>query len=176
MQNKFRIRQAKKDDKAKVIDLFIHSIANKKNLLNASLVESTFVNEFINNAIEQGNLLVVENLENELELIGEVHYYYNTTLNSSDEYSRELTFFSRLERRKEDIDSDLIEWLFGEIEKKHKDVFSVEITTPVRDTACVEAYRERGISIEENYRGRLKNQNDSYKTVVPLAWVNPSFN
>jgi hypothetical protein len=175
MKHKFRIRLAQQDDKQKVAELFILSIANKKNLFNTSLVQSSYVNEFVNKTIDRGDMILVENHNNELELIGEIHYY-NTDVNSDDRSFRELSFFSRIERKKDEFDTDLIEWLFSEIENKHKDVFSVEITAHVSCSTSMEQYLKKGISAEGNYQGRLKNQNSNYKTLIPLSWINPSFN
>jgi hypothetical protein len=176
MKNKFRIRKARKEDKPKVRELFIHSLANRKNIFHPSMVESDYVNEFVNKTIDQGDMILVENHENELEMIGEVHYYYNRTPTDNDGISKEITFFSKIGRTKPDHDVDLVDWLYSEIEKKHTDVFSVEIIAPVSNVASVDAYRKKGIRVESNYTGRLKDGKSNFSTLLPLAWVNPSFN
>lgn len=176
MNNKFRIRQARKEDKPQVTELYIRSIANKKNIFSPALVVPAYVKDYVNKTIDQGDMIVVENMNNELELIGEVHYYYNRPTEENDGFSREITFFSKLERNWEETGIDLVDWLYGEIEKKHKDVFSVEITIPVANKESVDSYKKKGILVESNYKGRLSGTDNNYNTLLPLAWINPSFN
>ena len=176
MKYKFRIRKARKEDKPQVKEVLAHSIANRKNLFSPTSVASVYIDEFVNKAIERGDMILVENHENELELIGEVHYYYNGQTSEKDGYSREITFFSKIDRTNTSEGNELIEWLYGEIEQNHTDVFSVELMAPVLNIDSVNSYKDKGISVETNYNGRLKCGKQGVHTFLPLSWVNPSFN
>ena len=176
MEYKFRIRKARKEDKPQVREVLADSVANRKNIFSAASVAGDYIDEFVNKAIDNGDMILVENHENELELIGEVHYYHNRHSSENDGYSKEITFFSKIARDSTVLRNDLIDWLYGEIEKKHTDVFSVEIMAAVYSIDSLNTYRAKGISIESNYSGRLKNGGHGFNTFLPLAWVNPSFN
>jgi hypothetical protein len=176
MKQSFKIRKAHQMDKPMVKELFAQSIADKKNLLNATYVVPDFLDDFVNTNIDQGNMILVENQNNELELIGEVHYYQSTVPGTNDVYSKEINFFSKPERSANEKETDLIEWLYGEIETKHKDVFSVKVTTSVKTFSHIEHYRKKGILIEGNIDNRLKNSGNLWKSMLPFCWINPSFN
>ena len=175
MRSKYRIRQAKPEDKTKIKQLFIQSVLNDKKLLNPENIAPSFINEFVDKVIEQGNMIVVENNNQELELIGEVHYY-NTQVTKTEKYLKEINFLSRLEVDNNERETELIEWLYGEIEQNHKDVFIVAISTPVQSITTISHYLQKGIKIGEKYHSRIKNQHQGQRTVLPLSWLNPSFN
>jgi hypothetical protein len=172
---KFKFRTATKDDRQKVQQLFAHSVANEKNLFNPELVKASFIDDFVNKIIDQGNMIIVENGSDGLELIGEVHYY-NTSATESEKYVKELVFFSRLESENDHEETELFEWLYGEIEQKHSDVFSVDLSMPVSKSDSVALFMKKGINIECNYRGRLSKVAGKRKVMLPLKWINPSFN
>lgn len=175
MKTKYRIRAAQPKDRQKIQQLYVASVANKKNIFNPSLVNPLFIDDFVNKVIEQGNMIVVENLNNELELIGEVHYY-NTSVSDSEEYMKEIIFSSRVSVENDFSETELIDWLYGEIEKKHQDVFSVVISTPVKNPDSVKKFRRKGIKVNGNYHGRLNMMGNQSQTLLPLSWINPSFN
>ncbi len=177
MSHHYTIRTAKDADKDKIHHLIRESIARAKQLPSASLVPVGFMEEFVDKNIRKGNMLVVENHMDELELIGEIHDY-RATGRSQDEgvYLREFTFFSRLDSTEGGRETDIVNWLFGEIEKKHSNVFRVELNTVVRNAASVEHYIKMGLQVEGNFSGRLKNSDSGLQLFVPLSWSNPSFN
>lgn len=175
MKTKYKIRYAKSDDRQKIQQLFIASVANQKNLFNPEMVNPIFVEDFVNKVIDQGNMIVVENLNNELELIGEIHYY-NTSVTNGDHYMKEIIFLSRMEGNNDQRETELVEWLYGEIENKHRDVFSVMLNTPVKSMETVKHFVEKGIQIIGNFTGRLSGANHKSITMLPLSWINPSFN
>jgi hypothetical protein len=172
--NQYKFRTATKDDREKVQQLFIHSVANEKNIFSPEMVKATFIDDFVNKIIDQGNMIIVENRYEGVELIGEVHYY-NTSATESEKYLKELVFFSRMENENEE-ETALFEWLYGEIEQKHSDVFSVGLSMPVSKSDSVALFMQKGINIEGNYRGRLRNVAGKRKVMLPLKWINPSFN
>ncbi len=174
MKRKYKFRTATKDDCQKVQQLFVNSIATEKNIFSPEMVKSTFVEDFVNKIIDQGNMVIVENNSDELELIGEVHYY-NTSASMGEKYLKELVFFSRMEIKSLERETELVDWLYGEIERKHTDVFSVGISTPVSDLSTVAYFMGKGINVKGNYQGRLKNTSNK-NLFLPLKWINPSFN
>ncbi len=173
-KKKYKFRTATKDDRDKVQHLFIHSIANEKNIFNPDMVSPAFVDDFVNKIIEQGNMIIVEDATENVELIGEVHYY-NTATTKEEKHLKELVFFSRPESDNEE-ETAIVEWLYGEIERKHSDVFSVNLSTPVSKPSSVALFMKKGINIEGNYHGRLSKINGKRKLMLPLKWINPSFN
>lgn len=173
--NKYKFRTATKDDRQKVQQLFVHSVANEKNIFSPQMVKATFVDDFVNKIIDQGNMIIVENGTDGVELIGEVHYY-NTSATEGEKYLKELVFFSRMESENDEEETALLEWLYGEIEQKHSDVFSVGLSMPVSKSDSVALFMSKGINIEGNYRGRLSNIAGKRKVMLPLKWINPSFN
>ncbi len=177
MANHYKIRAAKGTDKENIYIVIRESIAREKQLSNPSLVPTGFLEEFVDKAINKGNMLVVENNMKEMELIGEIHAY-NISDNKETESSplKELAFFSRMDSRAADRETEVVNWLFGEIRNKHHDVFRVEISTPVRRSASVDHYKKMGLTVEGNYDGRLQNNPGDFHLLVPLSWTNPSFN
>ena len=171
----YKIRTANPNDKVKIQNLVRHSIAKDKSLLSPDLVKPGFVEDFVDKIIRMGDMLVVENSQSELELIGEVHYYF-TSADTGQEGLKELFFIPGFENTKKNRETDLVNWLYAEIKKKHKDVFRVELSAPVSDTSSVEHFREMGIMVEGNYSGRLQSKARGFSPVIPLSWFNPSFN
>lgn len=173
----YSIRTAKDADKDKIHQLIRESIAREKQLSNPSLVPNGFMEEFIDKNIRKGNILVVENNLEELELIGEIHDYQATGTTQDDGvFLREFIFFSRLDSTAQNRETELVNWLFGEIEKKHSNVFRVELNTFVKNAASVDHYKKMGLQVEGNFKGRLKNNDGAFQLLVPLSWSNPSFN
>jgi hypothetical protein len=174
MSKSFKFRTATKDDREKVQHLFIHSIVNEKNIFSPNLVSSGFLEDFVNKIIDQGNMIIVENENQHVELIGEVHYY-TTTATSEDKNLKELVFFSQ-PHADPGHEKELVEWLYSEIENKHSDVFSVGISTPVSDPSSIDLFMQKGIRIKGNYSGRMKHNSSRQNLFLPLKWINPSFN
>jgi hypothetical protein len=173
MNTKYKIRTATKDDREKIQHLFIRSVACEKNIFSHELVSSSFIDDFVNKVIDEGNMIVIENHASHVEMIGEVHYY-NPSAGRDDTCLKELVFFSWKEEEHEE-EHELIEWLYGEIEQKHSDVFSVGISAPVSSLHSILMYQKKGITVEGNYLGRM-NKNCRQKIMLPLKWINPSFN
>ncbi len=175
IQEKYRIRPAGVQDKEKIRNLFVQTEANRKNLINSGHVQPAYIEDFVNKVIEQGNMILVENSRNEMELFGEIHCY--NTRSAKDENSmKEMIFFSRMENDEIDRETEIVGWLYNEIEKKYKDVFSVEVNTPVKSLHSAEQFLKKGIKIEGNYKARVQNPGHSQNAVLPLSWINPSFN
>lgn len=172
MSSKYRIRRARPEDSETIRELFRKSVANQKNLLHPSMVKTPYLEDFVNRSIKLGELLVVENAHQELELIGEVHAYYPQT--GSDQFFREIHFFSSHENQASQQDTELVSWLYREIERKHQDVFNVCLSTRVSNKAAIDNLQQMGIRVEGNYQGRLKGT--QRPTILPLSWINPSFN
>jgi hypothetical protein len=174
MNKHYKIRTATRHDRDKVQQLFIRSVINDKNITSPDLVKASFVDDFVNKIIDQGNMIIVENNSMDVEMIGEVHYY-KLSAYDTDDYFKELVFFPGVEN--DDDENDIIDWLYGEIEQKHSDVFSVDISAPVSSLANILMYRKKGINIEGNFESRLNSKSRNQKKVMlPMKWINPSFN
>ncbi len=177
MDKQYKIRTAKDTDKVQIHQLFRESIAREKRLINPSLVHSDFMSEFVDKLIKKGTMLVVENDHNELELIGEIHDYCTTGCHDENELDlKEFSFFSRIDSTTAERETGLINWLFGEIQHKHSNVFRVELNAPVSSSATVDHYKKMGLRVEGNYQGRLGANTGHFIPLVPLSWTNPSFN
>ncbi len=176
-EKQYRIRVAKVTDKGQIYDLLRENIAREKRLVNPSLVHSDFMEEFVDKLIEKGNMLVVENIHEELELIGEIHDYCTGSSKECDHFDlQEFSFFSRMDTTSADREKEIVTWLFGEIQEKHHNVFRVELNSPVSSSDSVAHYKKMGLTVEGNYNGRLGSSTGSFRPLVPLSWTNPSFN
>ncbi len=176
MQKQYTIRTAKDSDKDQIHRMFRESIAREKRLVNPAIVHNEFIEEFVDKLIEKGQMLVVENNRNELELIGEVHDYLSAEGQEEDLALKEISFFSRIDSTTVERETSLVNWLFGEIQSKHSNVFRVELNAPVSSTDSVDHYKRMGLRVEGNYQGRLGANPGQFKPLVPLSWANPSFN
>jgi len=177
MENNFRIRAASEADKTKIHHLIRESIAREKSLLSPAHVCTGFMEEFIDKAIRKGHIMVVENKQHEVELIGQVHFY-NTRGRafSEDESLKEFSFFSGTDSSDTERATELVNWLFGEIQLRHRDVFRVKISTPVCSQDSMKHFREMGLEVEGKYQLRLKGRIGKAGMVGPLSWYNPTFN
>ncbi len=180
MTTPYKIRMARDTDKPRIHKLIRETIAREKQLLNPSMVPGGFMEEFVDKVIKKGNMLVVVNKQDELELIGEVHHYHPSG-KPEDVFGtksvKEIAFFSKTVPATSQADeTSLVTWLFGEIESNYKDVFRVKLNTPVCRHSTVDFFVQMGLTIEGSYKGRLKNNLDSFRPIVPLSWTNPSFN
>lgn len=175
MNNHYKIRTASDADKHKIYILVRESLASQKKLMNPALVTPGFMEEFVDKQIRKGNMLVVENELSELELIGEVHDYHTISEHEGDAAPmREFLFISRLDNSACEREKQLVNWLYGEIQTKHRDVFRVELSTPVSCPETVDHFIKMGLRIEGNYNGRLKYGTGHAHITVPLSWINPS--
>ncbi len=175
MNSNYKIRTANDADKHKIYSLVRENLASEKNLMNPALVTLGFMEEFVDKQIRKGNMLVVENDLAELELIGEIHDYHAFSVHD-DEHApmKEFMFISRLDNTAIEREKQLVNWLYGEIKNKHRDVFRVELNTPVSCTETVDHFIKMGLRIEGNYHSRLKNKNVEVHLTLPLSWINPS--
>ncbi len=168
---------AKDTDKGQIHHLLRESIAREKRLMNPSLVHNDFMEEFVDKLIKTGNMLVVENIHEELELIGEIHNYCTGRCEGNEDLNlQEFSFFSRIDITTADREKELVNWLFGEIRSKHHNVFRVELNAPVSSSASVDHYKKMGLTVEGNYQGRLGSTSGQFRPLVPLSWTNPTFN
>ncbi len=176
MENNYKIRTAKDSDKDQIHRLFRESIAREKRLINPALVHNEFMVDFVDKLIDKGHMLVVQNIHNEIELIGEVHDYCASDCQEEELALQEISFFSRFDSTTAERETKLVNWLFGEIQSKHSNVFRVELNAPVSSTASLDHYKSMGLRVEGNYQGRLGANPGQFTPLLPLSWVNPSFN
>ncbi len=175
METQYKIRPATDGDKLKIYALIRESIATDKKIMSPDLISEGFMEEFVDKLIRKGSMLVVENSFSEMELIGEVHdYQTHEQLDHEETALKELSFFSRLDRMPGERETNLVNWLFGEIRNNHRDVFRVEVSTPITNSASVDFYKTLGLRIEGNYQGRLKNKPEHLHLNLPLSWINYS--
>jgi hypothetical protein len=175
MQPKYKIRTATQKDTPQIRQLIRESVADEKKLLNPSLVSSNFIDEFVDKVIAKGNMVVVENDNSELELIGEIHLY-NALSGRTDEVLKEMAFISRKVFSPGNRETELVSWLFGELQQKHQDVFRVELSTPVCHPGAVAHFINMGLRVEGQFSGRLSAREGAHTTMVPLSWINASNN
>lgn len=177
MSNPYSIRLAKDSDKDQIQALVRESLARKKQLSHTSAVPAVFLEEFVDKVIRKGKMLVVENRCKELELIGEVHDYHPYERPGEEEPPlKEFHFLSRLDASTAERETALVNWLFGEIQDKHRNVFRVQLHSPVQSAASIDHYQKMGLRVEGNYKGRLNEKTGSFHLLLPLSWDNPSFN
>ncbi len=169
----YKMRSANNADKDKIHSLVRESIARLKMLSNASLVSLDFMQEFVDKMITRGMMVVVENDLEEMEMIGEMHDYIYPDANDNHPL-REFIFFSRLGHTAIERETQIINWLYSEIQDRYKDAFRVKINTPVSSALSVEFYKKMGLTVEENCDGRLKKQHGHRQLLLPLSWMYPS--
>ncbi len=175
MNSHYKIRTANDADKHKISALVRESLASEKKLMNPALVTPGFMEEFVDKQIRKGTMLVVENDMSELELIGEVHDYHAfSEQNNEHAPMKEFMFISRLDHKAGEREKKLVNWLYGEIRRNHRDVFRVELNTPVSCAESVDHYIKMGLRVEGNYHGRLKHKTGEVNLTLPLSWINPS--
>ncbi len=175
MENQYKIRTARDSDKNQIHQVLRDNIARSKRLIDPNLLPPGFLEEFVDKRIKNGRMLIVENGFHEMELIGEVHdYQASDQLTTDDRSLKELSFVSRMDRKQESRETELVNWLFGEIQNKYREVFRVELNTPVSSSATVDHYENMGLAIKGNFRGRLKSKTSTFHPLVPLSWINPS--
>lgn len=170
----YRIRLAKPDDRNQIHHMIRESVANEKKCLDPALVQADFINEYVDKVIAKGNMLVVENSQMELEMFGEIHDY--NLLENAAFVLKEFSFVSGKASSPLSGDTDIVTWLFSEIQNNHKDVFRVEMKSPVSSSSRVDYFRSLGMVVEGSYNGRLKNITGDHFPIIPLSWINPSFN
>ncbi len=176
MENQYKIRAARDSDKIQIHQVLRESIAKEKKLIDPNLLPYGFLEEFVDKRIKNGSMLVVENALHEMEMIGEVHDYRTSSSqdSSAGQSLQELSFISRTDRNKDNRETDLVNWLFGEIRNNYREVFRVELNTPVSSSATVDHYKNMGLVVKGNYLGRLKSKTTPFHLLVPLSWINPS--
>lgn len=174
MKANYKIRKALVSDRVQILNLFRESVARRKKIVHTSLVDAGYLEKFVDNVIALGNMLVVENGDQEFALIGEIHDY--STLGRASGGFKELSFVSVPAFNQSDRETALVNWLFREIQSHYREVFRVEVTTPVRNQSAVDFYKKLGLTLGGNYSGRLKNTDSGSCPIIPLSWINPSFN
>jgi hypothetical protein len=175
MTTHYKIRKARLSDRDQIRMLIRESVAKEKSLINPDMITSAFIEEFVDKVITKGNMLVVENDRLELELIGEVHYYNMGSGKDEDQF-QEFSFISRMVFDQHEREKELVNWLFNEVECRHRKVFRVELMSPVCQSSSVELYQKMGLTMEGNVYKRIKNTTGHFQTMLPLSWINPSFN
>jgi hypothetical protein len=174
MNSHYTIRPARTDDKEQIREVIRQTIALEKQCLDPRHVKNEFMEEFVDKVIAKGNMIIVENSQFEMEMIGEVHDYF--IQGYTGQGFRELSFISRLASANEHREIDLINWLFKEIQERYQDVFRVELTSPVVKPSSVEYYKSLGMKVDNRIKGRFYSTSNVSSPMVPLSWMNPSFN
>lgn len=174
MNPTYKLRLASKADRNQITALVREAIAHEKKCQDPTQVQADFINEYVEKIIAMGNMLVVENETMELEMIGEIHdYMYH---GFSDYCPKELSFRTKMKTLHDSDEKERVAWLYGEIQNNYANVFRVEMTTPVSQSSTVEHFRSMGLTVEGKFLARLQGSSPESRPVVPLSWINPSFN
>lgn len=175
MKDKYKIRKATIKDTPQIRQMIRESVAYDKKLINPSSITTGFIEEFVDKVIEKGNMVVVENDHEEMELIGEIHLY-NNIAGGQNEALKELAFISRNVFNENSRETELVNWLVREIQSRHQDVFRVKLSAPVCNLQQVDYFMQLGLRIEGKYSCRLSNKSGSSTMVVPVSWINAAQN
>lgn len=162
MKSKYQIRQATAIDVSLIRQAIRESVAEEKKLLNPSMITQGFIEEFVDKIIEKGDMIVVENQNHEMELIGVVHQYNHFL----DKCLKELSFVSC--NKKPAFEKELIDWLHGEMQNRHQDVFRVELASPVFQAEDIRHFSRMGMCLE----GKSLRQLNHPAKKLPLSWIN----
>ena len=174
MNETYRIRPASAEDREQVRDMVRQFVAIEKHCQSPEQITTSYMEEFVDKALMNGHMLVVENQLMEMQMIGHVHDYQT---NSSRSHGfRELHFIPRMSVGEQKAGTTLIEWLFKEVQEKYHDVFRVELTMPLNNTDTPDHFKAMGIHMTGNQKGRFRANGGVVLSVIPLSWMNPTFN
>ena len=168
----YTIRLAKKSDTDQARKLVREAVCYEKKCLDPLQVQADFIYEFVDKLIARGQMLVVENEAMQLELIGEVHDYYDFI--NPEHQLREFFFVSRSDIQDNPRGQELISWLYDEVQHNHKDVFRVSMTASMGQAAILGHLN--GHKLLRHGKDLVRPGGNGYARLVPLSWINPSFN
>lgn len=174
MNETYKIRPARAEDMEQVRDMVRQYVALEKHCQNPEQVTSSYMEEFVDKALVKGHMLVIENQLMEMKMIGQVHHY-QTNGNPNQGFS-ELHFIPRMSAEKQEAGTNLVEWLFKEVQEKHRDVFRVALTIPLNNDDTVEHFKTMGIHMNASQKGRFRANGGVSVSVIPFSWMNPAFN
>ncbi|MDR4988283.1 MAG: hypothetical protein RG741_05530 [Bacteroidales bacterium] len=175
MNTPYTIRTATDADKRRIYELARESIALDKKLNDPLLVPIGVMEEFVDKLVDKGMMLVVENSNHQMKMIGEVHYYHTHDEHEAQEGPlQEFSFFSGNDDSGFEPETELVDWLIAEIQSKHRDVFRVKLNAPVRHSSSIDFFKKIGMRIEGNFNCRLKQKKQEARLLLPLSWTTPS--
>lgn len=174
MNDTYKIRPARAEDTEQIRDMVRQFVAIEKHCQNPEQITSSYMEEFVDKALVKGHMLVIENQQMEMKMIGQVHHYQ--TNGNPNQGFRELHFIPRMSTDGQETGTTLVEWLFREVQENHQDVFRVALTIPLNNADKVDHFRTMGIQMNMNQKGRFRSSGNVSVTVIPFSWMNPAFN
>lgn len=174
MNETYKIRPARAEDMEQVRDMVRQYVAIEKHCQNPEQITSSYMEEFVDKALVKGHLLVVENQEMKMKMIGQVHHYQ--TNGDPNRGFSELHFIPRMSAEEQETGTNLVEWLFREVQENHQDVFRVALTIPLNNTDKANHFKTMGIHMNANQKSRFRSSGNVSVSVIPFSWMNPAFN
>lgn len=172
MNAKYKLRFANKNDVLQIEELVRDMLAERNSLMQPDMVNSDFVKDFVAKIVLDEEMLIVENSDKEIELIGEKHNFSN---NDNPDEIVELAFYSNVISNGKKCDTELVDWLYSEVYRRHENVFRVEVTTSVSNDQSLEMLEEKGVIINGRTGNGASVKGKNARKVMPMFWFNPSF-
>lgn len=171
----YKARFAKLEDRKKIFRLYkavarnIGGIAREPDEISLK-----YVSHNLQNALDSGVCLVIDNLINAEEIVAEIHCYKLTPKVFSHVLS-ELTIVVHPDFQSLGLGKLIFTSLLQHIEKKRKDILRVELIARESNRKAIALYESIGFKIEGRFEKRINNKTKEFEADIPMAWFNKNF-
>jgi len=139
-----------------------------------SEITEKFISNNLHLSLDSGLSLVVENPENRMQIIAEIHCYkpeaklFNHVLSN-------LTIVVDQSFQGKGIGKLMFLSLLDNIESCRNDVLRVELIARESNQRAITFYQKLGFQIEGRFESRVDSGNNQFEADIPMAWFNKNY-
>lgn len=137
-------------------------------------ITAAYIGSFMEKAAVSGIQLVLENPENPVELIAEIHCYKLGPRVFSHVLG-ELTIVVHPSFQGKGAGRALFKYLLNYIEEERRDIMRVELIARESNKKAISFYKSLGFEQEGRLEKRVCPPKGDYEADIPMAWFNRNF-
>lgn len=171
----FFFRKALADDVEGILQLY-QKVSRRSGGLARTAAEITpeYVQQFMLKSSRQGAQFVALDLQNQGQIIGEIHCYQLEPQVFRHVLS-ELTIAVDGDFQGQGLGKRLFQTLLDFISGKRRDILRVELIARESNQKAIQLYEKLGFKQEGRLENRIYAEHSGFEADIPMAWMNPFY-
>ena len=169
------IRTATWEDRAEIKILHQKVAAQGVGIIRStSEITDEYIDLFMLESMISGLILVMENPLHPGVIWAEIHAY-KYPIKAFDHILGDLTMVVHPLRQGKGLGKKLFHHFLNRIENSFPDILRVELFVRENNHTSTGFYQKMGFKKEGKFINRIKNQDGSFETPLPMVWLNPNY-
>ncbi len=169
------IRSARWEDRTEIKILHRKVAAQGGGIIHTSSeITDEYIDSFMEESMRNGIILVMENPLHAGIIWAEVHAY-KYPVKAFDHILGDLTIVVHPLRQGKGLGKELIRHFLNKIKNSYPNILRVELFVRENNLTSVKFYQKVGFKKEGKFINRIKNQDGSFETPLPMVWLNSNY-